>query len=151
MQAPLNLPRGGVSVYTASTFVSKFAQIVCLKLYTIQFIVTTQFLDFFASVLFWKLVLSVFIGGKLLIQHILRESLTPLLLGAKLRWNGEEWHDRIRLKVVGLYLIEYLQCIFQCLWDVGEDVIHLLLRLKPLLFGVEHAVRVIEVFACAQT
>ena len=51
------------------------------------------------------------------------------------------------LNVVGLHLVENLQGVGQSLGNVGEDVVHLLPSLKPLLLGVKHTRGVVEVFS----
>ena len=54
------------------------------------------------------------------------------------------------IQTIDLHLIENLQCVRESLWDIGEDRIHLLLCLKPLLFRVQHSRRVIQVLASRQ-
>ena len=48
---------------------------------------------------------------------------------------------------VDLHLVKYLVGVLQRLGDVGEQLVHLLLRLEPLLLAVEHHVLVGEFFA----
>ena len=51
------------------------------------------------------------------------------------------------LNIIGLYLIEYLQGVTERFRHIGEDFVHLLASLKPLLLGIEHTSRVIQILA----
>ena len=48
---------------------------------------------------------------------------------------------------VDFHLVKNLVGILQCLGDIGEHTVHLLLGLEPLLLAVEHHVFVSEFFA----
>ncbi len=52
--------------------------------------------------------------------------------------------------IIGLYLVQYLQGVRQCFRNIAEDVVHLLLSLEPLLLGIEHTCRVIQVLGSSQ-
>ena len=52
--------------------------------------------------------------------------------------------------VVNLHLVHYLLRVRQRLGDVGEDGVHLLGRLEPLLLGVVHAVHIVHVVVRAE-
>ena len=70
---------------------------------------------------------------------------------SKFSWNREEWHDRVTLNIVEFHLIENLKCVRQSFWNIREHLIHLLSSLKPFLFAIEHAGRVIKVFTSRET
>ena len=53
--------------------------------------------------------------------------------------------------VVGLNLIQYLDSVAQRLGNISEHLIHLLLRLEPLLLSVEHTCGVVQVLARRHT
>ena len=55
------------------------------------------------------------------------------------------------LNIIGLYLIEYLQGVTERFRHIGEDFVHLLLRLKPFLLGIEHTGGVVEVLTRGET
>ena len=56
-------------------------------------------------------------------------------------------HQRRAVEAVRLHLVEYLARVGQRLRHIGEDGVHLLACLKPLLLSVEHTCRVVEVLA----
>ncbi len=49
-----------------------------------------------------------------------------------------------------LHLGRYLKCIFQCLRNITEELIHLCGGFHPLLLAVQHAVGVLEVMVGAE-
>lgn len=52
---------------------------------------------------------------------------------------------------VKLHLVQNLKRVGERIGDIGEDVVHLLLALKPLLLRISHAVGVVEVGLSGKT
>ena len=140
----------GVSIQACSTLVGQFVQIVSLKLDAVNLVVSAQLLYLLLSFLRWQLVLTVLIAGELLEEILLAELSSPLLFGAKVLGDREERHDGIALYVVGFHLVEHLAGICQSLGNVLEHFVHLLTRLEPLLFGVQHTCGVVQILAGGQ-
>ena len=140
----------GVSIQACSTLVGQFVQIVSLKLDAVNLVVSAQLLYLLLSFLRWQLVLTVLIAGELLEEILLAELSSPLLFGAKVLGDREERHDGIALYVVGFHLVEHLAGVCQSLGNVLEHFVHLLARLEPLLFGVQHTRGVVQILAGGQ-
>ena len=134
-----------LTIQFASAFVGKMSQIVCLELDAVQFVQSAQLGNLLLPLLTRHLVLSVLVGGKLSEQVLGGKTLTPLLLSTELLRYGEEGHDRIRVKVVGLHLIQNLRCVGKNLWQISKHLAHLLTGLEPLLLGIEHTGGVVQV------
>ena len=140
----------GVSIQACSTLVGQFVQIVSLKLDAVNLVVSAQLLYLLLSFLRWQLVLTVLIAGELLEEILLAELSSPLLFGAKVLGDREERHDGVALYVVGFHLVEHLAGVCQSLGNVLEHFVHLLTRLEPLLFGVQHTCGVVQILAGGQ-
>ena len=149
--SPLGGRRGGHSIAFVGPFVRQLGQIVGLELDAVQLVVAPQLLDLLLALLTRQGVLAVLVTGELLVELFLRELLPPLLLRAKRLGDGEEGHDGVVVERIDLYLVEDLQRVRQRLGDVAEDLVHLSLRLEPLLLGIEHARGVVEVLARRET
>ena len=91
------------------------------------------------------MVFSVLVAGEFVVELLFRELLSPFLLRTKTLWDGEEGHDRVVVQTVGLHLFYNLHGIGHRLWHITEDIVHLLLCLEPLLLGVEHTRRVVQI------
>ena len=95
--------------------------------------------------------------------HLVRELLSVSLLrslvgempevvvgiGKALR-DREVRHQRVAVDGVDLHLVEDLGGVAECLRDIGEDFIHLLGTLEPLLLGVSKPIGVVKGFARAE-
>ena len=147
----LYLLRQRIAITSGSTFVGEFGQVVGFELDAVELIVATQFLDFLLTFLGRKLVLTVLIAGKLIVELLFGELGAPLLLSTKLLRDGEVGHDGIVVETVDLHLIEDLHRVCQSLRNIAEDGVHLIAGLEPLLLGVEHTRGVIKVLACGET
>ena len=147
----VNFFRQGHGIMLGSSFIGQFRQIVCLKLDAVQLIIATQFLNLFLSLFLGQLILTILITGKLIEELLLREFLSPLLFCSKFLRNREEWHDRVMVKTINIHLVQYLQRIGKRLRNIRKDGVHLLLGLKPLLLGIQHTSRIVQVLACRQT
>ena len=51
---------------------------------------------------------------------------------------------------VCLHLVQHFKRVGEGLGDIGEDVVHLSLCLEPLLFGVSHALGIVEILGGTQ-
>ena len=140
-----------VAIAPLGTGIGQFCQIVSFKLDSVDLIVATQLLDFLLAFFGRQLVLAILIRGKLVVKLLLRKLLPPFFFSSEAFRDGEERHNRVIIKTVGLYLIQYLQRVSHCFRHIAEDVVHLLTCLKPLLLGVEHSRRVIEILAGRET
>ena len=70
-------------------------------------------------------------------------------IGKALR-DREVRHQRVAVDGVYLHLVEDLGGVAECLGDIGEDLIHLLGTLEPLLLGVGKPIRVVKSLARAE-
>ena len=52
---------------------------------------------------------------------------------------------------IDFHLVKHLQRVRQCLRNIREDIIHLLTGLEPLLLGISHTVRIVQVLAGSYT
>lgn len=89
--------------------------------------------------------LAVLIGGELFVEVFLGELRTPFLLRTEALGYGEKRHDGAVIDGVDLHLVEYLTGVAERFGDIGEDVVHLLLRLEPFLLGVAQTVGVVKI------
>ncbi len=143
--------REGVSIDAVGSVVGQFGQIVGLELDAVELVDAAQLLHFLLTFLLGQLVFTVLIAGELLEKLLGGNLAAPFFLGAETFGNGEERHDGGMLDVVGLHLVEYLNGIAERLGNIGEDFVHLLLRLKPFLLGIEHTGGVVEVLTRGET
>ena len=146
----LHLLAQGVAITLLGPIKGQFSQVVGFQFDTIQLIVAPQTLDFCIGSLLTEHHLAVLVLGKLIKEVLLRQPLAVLRLGTKLFGYGEGRHDRGMVNGVHLHLVEYLQGVAKRFGNVGKDGVHLCLGLHPLLLGIDHAGRVIEVLACTE-
>ena len=99
----------GVAIALLRAVISQFGKIVGLKLDAIDLVVATQALYHGIRLVFRQRVLTVLVGGELLIKLFLRVFLMPLLLGSETLRDGEERHDWSVVDTVDLHLIQDLQ------------------------------------------
>ena len=52
---------------------------------------------------------------------------------------------------VDFHLIQYFEGIGQCLGDIREHIVHFLTGLEPLLLGIAHTVRIVQVLTGGNT
>ena len=81
-------------------------------------------------------VLSVFVGGELLIKLLLRIFPSYVLLRSELGRYREERHDRVVVDAVHLHFVENLQRVGHRLRHIREHLVHLGPRFEPLLLSV---------------
>ena len=123
----------GVAIEAAGTLVGQLRQVVGLKLDAVDLVVASDSVDDLLSLLGRELVLSLFVGGELVVEVLLGIFLSPLLLRSEFLGDGEEGHDGSVVDVVDLHFVEHLDRVGEGLGHVGKDLVHLLPRLKPLL------------------
>ena len=136
-----------IAIKLPGSLVGEVAQVFCLKLDAVYLVVAAQTVDYLLTFLGRQLVLSILISGKLPVEVFFRYLLAQLLLGTKALRNGEERHDRTVVDAVELYLVQHLEGIRERLGHISEHFVHLLAGLEPLLLGVAHAVRIVQVLA----
>ena len=141
----------GVAIESAGALVGQLRQVVGLKLDAVDLVVASESVDDLLSLLGRELVLSLFVGGELVVEVLLGIFLSPLLLRSEFLGDGEEGHDGSVVDVVDLHLVEHLDRVGESLGHVGKDLVHLLPRLKPFLLRVAHAVGVVEVLLGGET
>ena len=130
--------------------VSEFCQIVSLELDAVYLVVSAEFL-YLLLALFWRqLVLPVLVRCELIVELLLGEFLSPLLLRSERLGNGEERHDGVVVEAVCLHLVQNLDSVCHRLRNVVEHLPHLLFGLKPLLLRVKHTFRVVDILACRE-
>ena len=74
-----NIIRNRITVAALRTSIGQLRQIISFELDAIDLIVSTQFLDFLLPLFRRKLVLTILITRKLIIELLLREFSTPLI------------------------------------------------------------------------
>ncbi len=94
-----------VTIALARTVVSQFCQVVSLKLNAVDFVVTAQTRNHLVGLVLGQWVFTILIGGKFLVEILLGELLTPLLLCSERLGDGEERHNRSMVDAVELHLI----------------------------------------------
>ena len=132
-----------LAVALVCTLIRQLGQIVGFQFDAIQFVESTELFDFRHTVLFAHHHVAVLIAGKLF-EEVLLGIFGPIpLLSTEVLGYGKVGHDGGMVYAVSLDFIADFACVGQHLGQVGEDGVHLGLRLKPLLLGVEHAVGVV--------
>ena len=149
-QAFVDFLGDGIPVEASRTPISKVLQIIGFQLQAIELVDATEVLHLLLGLFPRADLLAVLVARELIEELLVREALVVSLFGAKARGDGEVGHDRTVVDAVGLHLLQYFHRIGERLGHIGEDVVHLGLRLEPLLLGVAHALRVIEILGCAQ-
>ena len=91
--------------------------------------------------------MAVLVASEFFIKIFLRDTLAQLFLRTKALGNGKERHDWAMVDAVDFHLVEHLKGVGQGLGIVGEDIVHLLTGLEPLLLGIAHTVGVVEILA----
>ncbi len=128
-------------------------QVVCLELdahHLVQ-VAAAQFLELLFSLLLAQHDVAVLVARHLVEEHFAGEPLPIFLLKAERCRNLEVRHDRVVLDVViFVALIDNFYRIAQSLRHIGEKFVHLGRRLEPLLLGVAHSVRVVQILARIQ-
>ncbi len=128
----------------------QFLQIVRLQLDAVQAVDASQLLDFLLPLLLRHHHIPFFVAGEL-VEQVLRRVLLPvLLLRTDFRRNGKHRHQRVGIQLVLLHLVRHLLRILDGFGQVGKQLRHLLRRLEPLLAGVAHPVRVVDILARIQ-
>ena len=146
----LDVVRQWVAIVFPRPVIGQLGQIVGLELDAVNLVVATQTVDDLARLVLGQGILAVLVCRELPVQVSLCVFLAPRPLRAKRLGNGEIGHDWAVVNTVHLNLAEHLKRVAQGLGNVGEDVVHLLSCLEPLLLGVHQAERVVQVFACRQ-
>ena len=141
-----HLVRQRIAITLLGALHGQVSQIVGLELDAIEFIVTAQLFDLLASLFIAHDHLTILIARKLLKKFLFADAGTVLLLGTEIGRNGKVRHDRGVVNRVGLHLIADLQRIGHRL-RIGraKDGLHLGRCLHPLLLGVEHTFRVVQI------
>ena len=145
-----NLGRELLAVAFVGPLEGELFQVVGFELDTVEFLISAQLFDLLAGRLLVHHHVAVLVAGKLVENVLVGIFAAVLLLGAEALGNGEGRHQRGVVDRVELDLVENFERVGQRFGYIGKDVVHLLLRLQPLLFGVEHAGGVVEVLARAQ-
>ena len=126
-------------------------QVIRFQLDTVQPIDTSQLLHLLYGVLLAHHDLALLVAGKLVEKILFREFLPVLLLRTHLRGNRKHRHQRIGIQLVFLHFIHDLLRVLQHLRDIAEQSLHLRRGLEPLLAGISHPVRVIQILPGIQT
>lgn len=126
----------------------QLGQVVGLELDAVELVVAAQFLDLLAPLLFGEDDVVVLVARELVVEVLLGEPRAVFGLGAELLGDLERRHDRRMVDRVALDLVADIDRRPHRLGiRLAEDRGHLGRRLQPLLLGVEHALRVVEVLA----
>ena len=88
---------------------------------------------------------------KLVEQVFLRKFRSVFFFCSKVLRNSESRHNRGMVDGIIFYFIENFQCIAQSFGYVRKEFIHLFTCFHPLLFGIKHTGRVIQILAGTQT
>ena len=137
-----------VTIEGNGTAKGKITQIVGFELDAVEFIVAAQFImNLLLSLLLTQHNIAILVTGEFFEEILISEPYTVLLLIAEPGGNLEIGHDRAVLDVIDLALIDNFEGVSQCLGHVGPKFVHLGRSLEPLLLGVAHTGRVVEVLA----
>jgi len=107
-------------------------EVICFKLYPEGALIASHPLIIFPE---------------LLLQLFFSEFQPVLLHGAKALRNRKFWHDGFGIQLKKLHFVHDLLGIVQHIGQVFKKQVHLGGTLEPLLFGVLHAGRIVEVLA----
>ena len=140
-----------VAIHLAGTVISQFAQIVGLQLESVQFVAAAQFLYLVHGCLVTHHHFAVFIAGKLLEQLLIGIFPAIFFFGSEIFGDVEARHDRSVVNAVKLHLIADGTGILQRLGHIRKHRVHLLTRLEPFLFGIEHTLGIIQIAVRTQT
>ena len=151
LQPFVHLITQGIAIQLLRPIVGQFGQVVSLQLDSVEFIVTAQLLDFGIGLLFAQDDIAIFILRKFIEQLLFRQLLPIELFRAKRFGNRKRWHDGTMVDGIELHLVCNLQGVAQCLRNIGKDSIHLGRCLHPLLLGVAHTCRIVQILSRAQT
>ena len=130
----------------------ELGEVVGLELDAVELVVTAQFLDFLAPLLLGHDDIAVLVAREFVVEVLLGKALPILLLGSELLRDLEVGHDRRMVDRVVFDLVADIDGRGHRLGvRLAEDRLHLGGSLEPLLLGVEHPFRVVEVLACRET
>ena len=141
-----------LAVAPVGTFERQLGEVVGLEFDAVQLVVTAQALDFLAGRFLRHHHIAVLVACKFVEQVLLREPGAVLRLGAELLGNLELGHDRRMVDRITFDLIADVDGRRHRLGvGLAEYRGHFGRRFQPLLLGVEHTLRVIEVLARRET
>ena len=140
-----------LAISSVRSFQSQFLEVVCFELDSVQFIVTTQFIDFGMGLIFTQDYIAVFVLRKLVEQIFFRILLSIPLFGSKIFGNFEVRHNGGMVDAIEFNLVANIRCIGQSFRHISKQFVHLGFGLEPLLLGIKHTVRVVQVSTGTQT
>ena len=140
-----------LTITAACSVVCQLCQIIGFQLDTIQLFVTSQSLNLGLCRRFIHDHIAIFILGKFIEQIFFGEFLTIFLFCSEIFGNGKSRHDRRIIDRIKLYLIAYIASIRQCFGHIGKHFVHFFTGFHPLLFGIKHTVRIVQILTRTQT
>ena len=109
--------------------------------------ISAELLDFLFSLFARHHYVAFFILSKFIEKVFVCYSLAIFLFCSKLFGNCEGGHDGGIVDAVEFHFVAYFHGVGERFGVFGEQLVHLLARLHPLLLGVEHTGGVVEVLA----
>ena len=149
-QAFFDVGREIRSISFDRSFHSQFFQIVGFQLDTVQFVIASQFLDFFLGFFFGHNDFAFFVAGKFIEKVFVRKLLPVFFFRTARGRNGEDGHNRVGVEFVFFYFVGYFRSVFDHLRHVFEQLHHFGGSLEPFLTGVPHPVGIVDVFPGVQ-
>ena len=111
LDALRHLIRQRVAIQFLGSLVSKFGKIVCLKLYSVDLVVASEFLDLLLSVLARHDNVAVLVLRELVIKLFLGVLLAVFVLRSELLRYREKRHDGTVVDAVRLDFIQHFACV----------------------------------------
>ena len=139
-----------VAVKSFGTVEGQFGQIVGFQLDTVELVISAQTLDFGFGGFLVEHYVAVFVLCKLVEKVFLGQALAIFGFRTKLFGDGKGRHDGRMVDGIVFHLVQHLQCVGQCFGNVGKQLVHFGFCLHPFLFGIKHALGVVQVFAGAE-
>ena len=129
----------------------QFGEIVGFQLDTIKLFVTAQTLYFGFSGFLVQDYFPIFVLRKFIEQIFFRIFLPVSFFCSEILGNGESRHDRSMVYGVVFHLVQNLQRIGKRFRNIGKKLVHLRLGFHPLLLGIKHTARIVQILARTQT
>ena len=146
-QPLLDFVRKRITIQPPGSVKCQLSQIVGLQFDTVEFVIPAQSLDFCLGRLLIQHDTAIFVLRKFIEKILFSEPSPVLFFRSELCGDGKCGHDRRMVNGVIFHLIEHLQRIGKCVRHIGKQFVHLRLGFHPLLLGVEHPGRVVQILA----
>ena len=132
-------------------FQRQFLQVIGLQFDAVQLVIPAQLLYLGVGIIFTQHHVTVLVPGELIEQVLFGIFLPIAFFGAEILGNLEVRHNRCVVDAVKLHLVADVGRIRQGFGHIGKEFVHLRLGLHPLLLGIKHSLRVVQILSRTQT